>query len=134
MVSPRAALNVSSSEGPRWELALDLLERGEGSVGLGNLILRTVPATSKLVRRLHIEFACPADPAVSMESRREQLHTLGNQDLEDARRLIQSVCEQDARFAALVIDSGVVYEFVHDYGMGTLLVATARRTGPLDWK
>lgn len=101
---------------------------------LGNLILRTDPATPKAGRLLHIGFECPADPALSMESRREQLHALGNHDLEDARRLIQSVCEKDARFAALVAHSGVVYEFVHDYGMGTLLVATARRSGPLDWK
>jgi hypothetical protein len=69
-----------------------------------------------------------------MEARREQLHALGNHDLEEARGLIQSACEKDVRFAALVADSGVVYEFVHDYGMGTLLVATARRSGPLDWK
>ena len=69
-----------------------------------------------------------------MESRREQLHSLGNRDLEDARSLIQSVCEEDSRFAALVADSGLVYEFVHDYGMGTLLVATARRSGPLNWR
>lgn len=134
MVSPRTALNVDMAGGPRWELALESLERGEGAVGLGDLILRTDPATPKAGRRLQIEFACPTGPALSMESRREQLHTLGNRDLEDARSLIESVCEKDARFAALVADSGVVYEFVHDYGMGTLLVATARRSGPLDWK
>ena len=134
MVSPRAALSVESPAGSRWDLALDLLERGEAAVGLGNLLLRSGPATPKAGRRLHVEFACPSDPALSMESRREQLHALGTRDLEDARRLIQSVCKKDSRFAALVADSGVVYEFVHDYGMGTLLVATARRSGPLDWK
>lgn len=69
-----------------------------------------------------------------MESRREQLHAIGNHDLELARNLIQSVCEKDPRFAALFDDSGVVSELVHDYGMGTLLVATARRVGPLAWK
>lgn len=134
MVSPRTALSVEAPGGPRWELALDLLERGDTAIGLGSLILRTDPATQKAGRRLHIEFPCPADPAVSLESRRERLRALGNHDLQDARQLIQSVCERDARFAALVTDSGVVYEFVHDYGMGTLLVATARRSGPLDWK
>lgn len=134
MVSPRTALNIDAPSGPRWELALELLERGDEAVGFGNLVLRTDPATPKAGRRLHIEFACPVDPALSMEARREQLHALGNRDLDAARRLVTSVCEQDGRFAALVADSGLVYEFVHDYGMGTLLVATARRSGPLDWK
>jgi hypothetical protein len=69
-----------------------------------------------------------------MEARREQLQAMGNRALEAARSLIQSVCDEDARFAALVAGAGVVYEFVHDYGMGTLLVATARRSGPLSWK
>lgn len=134
MVGPRAALTVEAPEGPRWELALELLTRGDDAVGLGSLILRTDPATSKAGRRLHIELPCPVDPLPAMESHRERLRALGNRDLDDARGLIESVCEEDARFAALVADSGVVYEYVYDYGMGTLLVATARRWGALDWK
>lgn len=134
VVSPRTVLDVKAPDGPRWDLALELLERGQGAVGLGGLTLRTDPATPKTGRLFHIEFPCPADPALSMESRREQLHALGNHDLENARRLIESLCQQDDRFAALVAEPGVVYEFVHDYGMGTFLVATARRAGPLDWK
>lgn len=35
MVSPRVALQVSVPGGARWEAALDLLEAGEASVGLG---------------------------------------------------------------------------------------------------
>lgn len=113
---------------------MGLLETGEGAVGIAHLILRTDPATENAGRRLHIEFACLPDPAPSMASRRRQLHRLGDQGLEDARTLIRSICGQDVRFAALVAESDVVYEFVHDYGMGTHLVATARRSGPLDWQ
>lgn len=134
MVGPRTALRVEGPDGPRWDLALDLLESGEAAVGLQDLTLRTDPAPPTQGRRLHIEFPCPSDPALSVEARREQLHAIGNHDLEAARDLIQSVCEKDPRFASLVADSGVVYEFVHAYGMGTLLVATARREGPLSWK
>jgi hypothetical protein len=33
-----------------------------------------------------------------------------------------------------VAESDVLYEFMYDYGMGTVLVATARPTGQLTWK
>lgn len=48
--------------------------------------------------------------------------------------MIGSSCGTDQRFATLVAESDVLYEFVYDYGMGTLLVATARPEGPLTWK
>ena len=66
-----------------------------------------------------------------MESRRERLHALGEHHLKAARTLIASVCKKDSRFGALVAESGVGYEFGHDYGMGTFLVATARQKGSL---
>ena len=93
-MSPRTVLDVKAPDGPRWDLALELLERGQGAVGLGGLTLRTDPATPKTGRLFHIEFPCPADPALSMESRREQLHALGNHDLENARRLIESLASR----------------------------------------
>lgn len=135
MVSRRTVVSAEPN-GPGWDLALQLLLSGEAPVGLGDLILRTDPGTPNQGRRLHIEFACPSNPALSTAANLERLQALGDHDLEEARGLIKSACEMDSRFAAIVADSGVIYEFVHnhDYGLGTLLVATARRSGPLSWK
>lgn len=46
-------------DGPRWELARNLLQRGEWAVNLRGLVLRTDTATAKTGRRLHNEFDCP---------------------------------------------------------------------------
>jgi hypothetical protein len=40
----------------------------------------------------------------------------------------------DACFQALGAESDVFYEFVYDYGMGSVLVATAGPLGPLRWE
>lgn len=49
-------------------------------------------------------------------------------------RPAESATASDARFAALLQQSDVFYEFVHEHGMGSLLIATARPSGPLTWK
>jgi hypothetical protein len=40
----------------------------------------------------------------------------------------------DPRFALLLERSGIVYECVHDYGMGAVLAATAEDDDPLTWQ
>ena len=134
MVGPVVDLNVKVLEGPRWDLALHLLQTGEGAVGIGELVLTADPATEKAGRRLHIQFPCPFDPSQVGKLSNDQLRSLGIRDLELARETVSSACVVDPRLAALVADSGVVYEFVHQYGMGGLLVATAGRTGDLSWR
>lgn len=134
MVGPVQDLSVDLLGGPRWELALDLLRRGEGAVNLRGLVLRTDPATAKAGRRLHIEFDCPFDPSQVGKSSYDRLAPVATRDLEGARNIIETACAEDERFADLVADSGVVYEFVHRYGMGSLLVATAGRAGDLSWR
>jgi hypothetical protein len=62
------------------------------------------------------------------------LADLASSSLERARALIATACAADSRFAALAAESDLLYEFVYDYGMGTLLLATASPTGPLTWK
>ena len=134
MVSPVQDLSVDTLDGPRWELALDLLQRGEASVNMRGLVLRNDPATAKASRRLHIEFECPFDPSQVGKSSHDRLESVASRDLEGARQTIETACAEDERFADLVAASGVVYEFVHRYGMGSLLVATASRAGDLSWR
>jgi len=134
MVGPVEALSVESLDGPRWELALELLERSEAFVVVRGLTLNTDPPTAKTARRLHIEFDCPFDPSQVGKAPDERLRLFAERALAAAREIITSAGDEDDRFAALVAESGVVYEFVHRYGMGALLVATAGRSGPLSWR
>jgi hypothetical protein len=134
VVGPAQDLSVDRLDGARWELALELLERGEATVNLRGLVLHTDPATEKAGRRLHIEFNCPIDPSQVGKSPHDRLESVARRELREARQTIETACEEDERFAALVADSGVVYEFVHRYGTGALLVATAGRSGDLSWR
>lgn len=134
MVGPSKDLAIDRLEGSRWELALELLATGEASVNLRGLVLRVDPATPKSRRRMHIEFACPVDPSQVGKSQHERLESLAQRDLDMARQTIDAVCHADKRFGNLVAESGLVYECVHRYGMGALLVATAGRSGDLSWR
>lgn len=98
------------------------------------MILSCEAATGRADRRLHIEFPCPFEPLSARGPARERLSQPAERSLGEARELIDSAREASARFAALLASADVLYEYVHDYGMGTLLVATARPTGPLTWK
>ena len=113
---------------------MDLLESGETWIGLGDLVLSCDPARDRYRRRLHVEFPCPVDPLRGDGPAPDRLGDVATSGLTRARDLIGGSCAADPRFAAFVGDSDVLYEFVYDYGMGTLLVATARPEGPLTWK
>ena len=134
MVGPAQALSVEHLEGPRWELALQLLHDGEAAVEVRGLVLTTDPATANAKRRLHVEFDCPFDPSQVGNAPHERLKSVAEHDLHRARGIIADVCAEDERFATLVEGSGVVYEYAHRYGMGALLVATAGASGDLTWR
>lgn len=131
MVSSRAAMQVDSIGGPRWAAAMDLLESGEAAVGLAELVFASDPATEREGRRLHVEFPCLSDPLGPGGAARERLSAVGEHELVRARKVVQDTCDADGRFAGLVEHSDVIFEYVYDYGMGTLLVATARPSGPM---
>jgi hypothetical protein len=134
MVGPRISLQLNELAGSRWSAALDLLEAGEGTVGLGDLLLFSDLGSGQTSRRLHVEFPCPFDPLRGDGPAPDRLAHVANTALARARDAIAGASDVDARFAALVTGSDVLYEFVYDYGVGTLLVATARPEGPLTWK
>jgi hypothetical protein len=127
-------LSVDTLDGPRWELALELLGKRDGIVDLRGLLLYTDPPTEKAGQRLHIEFDCPFDPSQVGRAPHEHLKSIAERELREALAITTSACEEDDRFAALVAQSGVIYEFVYRYGMGGLLVATAGQSGDLTWR
>jgi hypothetical protein len=134
VVGPTHALSVEQFDGPRWELALQLLQDGEAPVNVRGLVLSADPATAGSPRRLHVKFDCPFDPSQVGRASQERLRSVAEHDLLAARSLIAQACEEDPRLAAVVEDSGVVYEYVHRYGMGALLVASAGTSGDLSWR
>ena len=81
MVGPVHDLLVDRLDGPRWELALDLLRSGSGAVNLNGLVLSTDPATAAISRRLHVEFECPFDPSLVNQAPHERLRVVAENDL-----------------------------------------------------
>lgn len=69
-----------------------------------------------------------------MDQARSRLQATAEKDLDDARRVIDNAGKVDPRFAQLFAESGVVFEYVYDYGMGSVSIATARREGPWVWR
>lgn len=134
MTGQEEALAVDTVASPIWELAMGLLVKHEGMVNLRGLHLHTDPPAAKVGQRLHIEFDCPFDPSQVGKAPYEQLKSIAERELGGARAIIATACAQDDRFATLVADSGVVYEFVHRRGVSALLVATAGRSGDLTWR
>jgi len=121
-------------DGPRWELALELLASGAATVNIRGLVFQADPATATSTRRVHIEFECPFDPSQVGQAPSDRLRAVGAGQLNEARQTVAALCAADGRFAAFIDGSGVVYEFVHRYGMGALLVATAGQSGDLSWR
>jgi hypothetical protein len=103
-------------------------------VKVRGLVLTADPPTEKAQRRLHVEFDCPFDPSQIGKGPHERLKSVAERDLREARNVIARVCAEDQRFARLVEESGVVFEYAHRYGMGALLVATAGASGELIWR
>ncbi|GAA5113883.1 hypothetical protein GCM10023339_18780 [Alloalcanivorax gelatiniphagus] len=82
---------------------------------------------------MHVEFECPFDPSLVNQAPHGRLKFVAKNNLTSACVTIEEACSADERFSALVASSGVVYELVHAYGMGSLLVATAGQTCELSW-
>src|SRR5450755_2335058 len=113
---------------------MDLLDSGEASGGLAELVFASDPVTEREGRRLDVEFPCLSDPLGSGGPARERLSAVGEHELARARKVVQDACEADARFAGLVEHADLIFEYVYDYGMGSLLVGTARPSGPMTWR
>jgi hypothetical protein len=118
-VGPRVALQIESVGGPRRDAALDVLETGQAAIGLPGLALSCDPATAHVGRRLpSSSLATPIQWGGGGHAR-ERLAELASRELDRARSVVEEASASDARFAALVEQSDIIYEFVHDYGMGS---------------
>ena len=114
MGGSRLSLRINAVTDNRWPTALDLLEAGETWIGLGELVLSCDLATERDRRRLHVEFPCLFDPLRGDCPAHERLGDVALAALARARELVDTACDADPRFATLVADSDVLYEFVYD--------------------
>jgi hypothetical protein len=117
-------VTVDAPEGPRWELALTLIDSGEGPVRLGEVeIWRNVAeSTADGMIRMTMRVGEHAD--------RDD----GQTALLQGRQVADEAASADPRFARLLDQYGCCWEIVSDHGMGTVLLGEADRHGKLVWR
>jgi hypothetical protein len=106
-------VTVDATEGQRWELALALIDSGEGPVRLGEVeIWRNVAGPT-------------ADGVIRMTLRvGEQADREGGQTaLLQGRQVADEAPSADPRFARLLDQYGCCWEIVSEYGVGTFFWA-----------
>jgi hypothetical protein len=106
-------VTVDAPEGPRWELALRLIDSGEGPVA--------GPTADGMIR-MTLRVGEHAD------------HEGGQTALLKGRQVADEAASADPRFARLLDQYGCRWEIVSDYGMGTVLLGEADRHGNLVWR
>ena len=113
------ALQVHELRGPRWELAISLLESGEAPVLLGNVQLWRSTSGPQADGRIQVtvEVGERASEAVARDALRQ------------AHETVDAAAASDEVFAKLLLEHRPRWEVVHNYGMGTTLVASQDRDG-----
>jgi hypothetical protein len=119
-------LQVDATEGERWELALSLLEAGEGQVQADGVILWRDASGPASDGRIHIEVVCSVDPDFLTVAMAEG-------ELQRGLAQVDEMVASDDRFAALIGRCGAVREYVWNYGMGTTLLASVHDDGTISW-
>src|SRR4051794_37376462 len=96
--------------GPRWELALALLQSGEASVRLGNVEMRR--STSGPLADGRISVTVGVGERVSEAVARDALRR--------AHETVDAAATSDGALAELLLQHGTCWEVVHNCGMGTV--------------
>ena len=95
--------DLGEPKGQRWELALDLLRRGE-AFSIGHVTFRrTGPET--------VEVAVASDWPIGQVNERR-----ARDDLEQARSWVEELISSDEAFRAVVADSSMDYVLVDEIG------------------
>jgi hypothetical protein len=119
-------MSMDEPTGQRWDVALDLIERGEAGVALGEGIrVRRQFGWPGADGKVHI--AVVTDKARGRSNGAAQAHVNGAK--ERMGRLIAS----DVRFAELCRKYGVVWECLGEGGMATVMNAPISTDGMVIW-
>jgi hypothetical protein len=108
------------ADGARWELTLSLLASGQAPIRLGGLQLwrdANGPDASGVI-------------LVTTEVPEKMAEPAALGVIQEQRDALEEVAARDERFAALLTKHGCRFEVVHNYGMGTSLLASAEGDDP----
>jgi hypothetical protein len=121
----RDGLTIEEPSGERWDLAVELLERGEGFVSFGPLILYRVAGGPRPDERLNADICSEysSDPPTQERAAAEIAAGLRSLD----------VLLSDPRVAHIADQRGLVKRYVRDYGTGRSLLATIDDDGTVTW-
>jgi hypothetical protein len=121
----RGALSVDEPHGERWDLAVELLARGDGFVSVGPLLLYRDANGPRADGRLHAE--------VCTESRSGPATRRGAEAAIEAGLRVLDDVVGDQRVARLVEQFGLVREYVYDYETGRTPQASIEPDGTVIW-
>lgn len=119
------ALVVEEPRGDRWDLAVDLLTRGEGFISFGNLLLYRSVTGQAPDHRVRVEIRASLNPEQLTAARCAA-------DVQTGRARLDEIL-RDERFAKLSALHGVTCDYVYDYEAGRVALATVDRDGVISW-
>lgn len=114
------ALFVDETEGQRWRAALEILAEGGYIVwrGMGLTLRANIgKGRPRVGPRLFVRVMSIWEPEHVSPARAES-------ELRRAQAELEELKSESPAFATLVSGRPVSYELLHDYGMGTVLLAT----------
>ena len=131
----RGAMRVDRPEGVRWELALDLLEVGSGSVALGELGIGLSRRGSGPRRDPHaaVEVTINASEWWRPDLESSYRQRRGQEQLDTVRALVAELSTTDERFGSLISGYGINSAIVLGYGNGAALLGRGGPSGDLTW-
>lgn len=118
-------LRIDDPAGERWDLALDVIERGENAVLIADRVqLSRWAAGPRADGMVHIAVLAGKDTAPPAAVAREQVAA--------SRAYIESLLSKDGRFQELLERFGVAWEYVADDGIASWMLARITADGSLD--
>jgi hypothetical protein len=116
----RNTFSVETPTGPRWDLALELLQDGKPIV-YANVEV-TIMVNEAVVAAVESDWSDPANVDRASATR----------DLDRAERVVASLSQESPAFRDLVQPLPLRLELLNNYGMGAVTVAT-RSNGATSW-
>lgn len=119
-------MKVGGLDDDRWPAALDLLLDGS-TIELGGLVSITwrtqgVGADSKV----RVDILSEGDPRFISRSRAKR-------EIEEGMALVDRARQEHPRLQRLLQDEVVVWQYIYDYGMGSVSIASVTADGNITW-
>jgi hypothetical protein len=119
----KGALAIDELSGQRWDLAVDLLDTGDGIVSFDHLLLYRDTKGPRPTGVVHVEICATLPPEQSTSRRVESDISHGLQSWE--------LVIADDRVRHLVDQFGLVRHYVYDYETGRVVLAAIEPDGTI---